>query len=163
MPTFDVVLEVNEVELKNAIEQSNKEISNRFDFKGSDSRVEIKDKELSLFADDDFKLGQVRDVLLAKFAKRNIDVRFLDYGKKEKISGDRVKQIVTVRNGVEGEAGKRIVKVVKESKLKLQSSIQGDSVRITGAKRDDLQAAMALIRSDVADLPLSFNNFRDWF
>ena len=161
MPTFDVVLEVNEVELKNAIEQSNKEISNRFDFKGSDSRVEIKDKELSLFADDDFKLGQVRDVLLAKFAKRNIDVRFLDYGKKEKISGDRVKQIVTVRNGVEGEAGKRIVKVVKESKLKLQSSIQGDSVRITGAKRDDLQAAMALIRSDVADLPLSFNNFRD--
>ena len=161
MPTFDVVLEVNEVELKNAIEQSNKEISNRFDFKGSDSRVEIKDKELSLFADDDFKLGQVRDVLLAKFAKRNIDVRFLDYGKKEKISGDRIKQIVTVRNGVEGDAGKRIVKVIKESKLKLQSSIQGDSVRITGAKRDDLQAAMALIRSDVADLPLSFNNFRD--
>ena len=161
MPTFDVVLEVNEVELKNAIEQSNKEISNRFDFKGSDSRVEVKDKELSLFADDDFKLGQVRDVLLAKFAKRNIDVRFLDYGKKEKISGDRVKQIVTVRNGVEGDAGKRIVKVIKESKLKLQSSIQGDSVRITGAKRDDLQAAMALIRSEVADLPLSFNNFRD--
>lgn len=161
MPTFDVVLEVNEVELKNAIEQSNKEISNRFDFKGSDSRIELKDKELSLFADDDFKLGQVRDVLLAKFAKRNIDVRFLDYGKKEKISGDRIKQIVTVRNGVEGDAGKRIVKVIKESKLKLQSSIQGDSVRITGAKRDDLQAAMALIRSDVADLPLSFNNFRD--
>ena len=161
MPTFDVVLEVNEVELKNAIEQSNKEISNRFDFKGSDSRIELKDKELSLFADDDFKLGQVRDVLLAKFAKRNIDVRFLDYGKKEKISGDRIKQIVTVRNGVEGDAGKRIVKVIKESKLKLQSSIQGDSVRITGAKRDDLQAAMALIRSDVADLPLSFNNFRN--
>ena len=161
MPTFDVVLEVNEVELKNAIEQSNKEITNRFDFKGSDSRVEIKDKELSLFADDDFKLGQVRDVLLAKFAKRNIDVRFLDYGKKEKISGDRVKQTVTVRNGVEGDAGKRIVKVIKESKLKLQSSIQGDSVRVTGAKRDDLQTAMALIRTEVADLPLSFNNFRD--
>ena len=161
MPTFDVVLEVNEVELKNAIEQSNKEITNRFDFKGSDSRVEIKDKELSLFADDDFKLGQVRDVLLAKFAKRNIDVRFLDYGKKEKISGDRVKQTVTVRNGVEGDAGKRIVKVIKESKLKLQSSIQGDSVRVTGAKRDDLQSAMALIRTEVADLPLSFNNFRD--
>ena len=161
MPTFDVVLEVNEVELKNAIEQSNKEITNRFDFKGSDSRVEIKDKELTLFADDDFKLGQVRDVLLAKFAKRNIDVRFLDYGKKEKISGDRVKQTVTVRNGVEGDAGKRIVKVIKDSKLKLQGSIQADSVRITGAKRDDLQAAMALIRSDVADLPLSFNNFRD--
>ena len=161
MPTFDIVLEVNEVELKNAIEQSNKEITNRFDFKGSDSRVEIKDKELSLFADDDFKLGQVRDVLLAKFAKRNIDVRFLDYGKKEKISGDRIKQTVTVRNGVEGDAGKRIVKVIKESKLKLQSSIQGDSVRVTGAKRDDLQTAMALIRAEVADLPLSFNNFRD--
>lgn len=161
MPTFDVVLEVNEVELKNAIEQSNKEITNRFDFKGSDARVEIKDKELTLYADDDFKLGQVRDVLLAKFAKRNIDVRFLDYGKKEKISGDRVKQTVTVRNGVEGDAGKRIVKVIKESKLKLQGSIQGDSVRITGAKRDDLQSAMALIRTEVADLPLSFNNFRD--
>ena len=161
MPTFDVVLEVNEVELKNAIEQSNKEITNRFDFKGSDARVEIKDKELTLYADDDFKLGQVRDVLLAKFAKRNIDVRFLDYGKKEKISGDRVKQTVTVRNGVEGDAGKRVVKVIKESKLKLQGSIQGDSVRITGAKRDDLQSAMALIRTEVADLPLSFNNFRD--
>jgi cyclic-di-GMP-binding protein len=161
MPSFDVVLEANEVELRNAVEQVNKEVTNRFDFKGSDARVELKDKELTAFADDDFKLGQVKDVLLAKFAKRNLDVRFLDYGKNEKISGDKVKQVIKIRHGVEGDASKKIVKVIKESKLKLQASIQGDAVRITGAKRDDLQAGMALIRKEIADLPLGFDNFRD--
>ncbi len=161
MPSFDVVLEANEVELRNAVEQVNKEVTNRFDFKGSDARVELKDKELTAFADDDFKLGQVKDVLLAKFAKRNLDVRFLDYGKNEKISGDKVKQVIKIRHGVEGDASKKIVKVIKESKLKLQASIQGDAVRITGAKRDDLQTGMALIRKEIADLPLGFDNFRD--
>ncbi|MFJ2993242.1 YajQ family cyclic di-GMP-binding protein [Pandoraea sp. NPDC087047] len=161
MPSFDVVSEANMVEVKNAIEQANKEISTRFDFKGSDSRVEHKEQELTLFADDNFKLDQVTQVLIAKMAKRNVDVRFLDYGKVEKISGDKVKQVVKVKKGVEGDLAKKIVRIIKDSKMKVQASIQGDSVRIAGAKRDDLQSAMALLRKDVTDTPLDFNNFRD--
>ncbi|AJE97477.1 YajQ family cyclic di-GMP-binding protein [Pandoraea apista] len=161
MPSFDVVSEANMVEVKNAIEQANKEISTRFDFKGSDSRVEHKDQELTLFADDNFKLEQVTQVLVSKMAKRNVDVRFLDYGKVEKISGDKVKQVVKVKKGVEGDLAKKIVRLIKDSKMKVQASIQGDSVRVSGAKRDDLQSAMALLRKDVTDTPLDFNNFRD--
>lgn len=161
MPSFDVVSEANMVEVKNAIEQANKEISTRFDFKGSDSRVEHKEQELTLFADDNFKLDQVTQVLVAKMAKRNVDVRFLDYGKVEKVSGDKVKQVVKVKKGVEGDLAKKIVRIIKDSKMKVQASIQGDSVRVAGAKRDDLQSAMALLRKDVTDTPLDFNNFRD--
>jgi uncharacterized protein YajQ (UPF0234 family) len=161
MPSFDVVSEANMVEVKNAIEQANKEISTRFDFKGSDSRVEHKEQELTLFADDNFKLEQVTQVLISKMAKRNVDVRFLDYGKVEKVSGDKVKQVVKVKKGVEGDLAKKIVRLIKDSKMKVQASIQGDSVRISGAKRDDLQSAMALLRKDVTDTPLDFNNFRD--
>ncbi|WP_374623112.1 YajQ family cyclic di-GMP-binding protein [Pandoraea sp.] len=161
MPSFDVVSEANMVEVKNAIEQANKEISTRFDFKGSDSRVEHKEQELTLFADDNFKLDQVTQVLISKMAKRNVDVRFLDYGKVEKVSGDKVKQVVKVKKGVEGDLAKKIVRLIKDSKMKVQASIQGDSVRISGAKRDDLQSAMALLRKDVTDTPLDFNNFRD--
>ena len=161
MPSFDVVSEANMIEVKNAIEQANKEISTRFDFKGSDSRIEHKEQELTLFADDNFKLEQVTQVLISKMAKRNVDVRFLDYGKVEKISGDKVKQVVKVKKGVEGDLAKKIVRVIKDSKMKVQASIQGDSVRIAGAKRDDLQSAIALLRKDVTDTPLDFNNFRD--
>ncbi|MEJ2768950.1 YajQ family cyclic di-GMP-binding protein [Mycetohabitans sp. B46] len=161
MPSFDVVVEANMVEVKNAVEQSNKEISTRFDFKGSDARVEQKERELTLFADDDFKLGQVKDVLLQKMAKRQVDVRFLDYGKIEKIGGDKVKQLVTVRKGVAGDLAKKIVKLVKDSKIKVQASIQGDAVRVSGTKRDDLQSVMAILRKEVSDAPLDFNNFRD--
>ena len=161
MPSFDVVCEANMVEVKNAVEQSNKEISTRFDFKGSDARIELKDLELSAFADDDFKLSQVRDVLWSKCAKRQLDVRFLDSGDIQKIGGDKVKQVVKVREGIATEDAKKITRIIKESKLKVQASIQGDAVRVTGAKRDDLQAVMALMRKEVAELPLSFNNFRD--
>jgi cyclic-di-GMP-binding protein len=161
MPSFDIVCEANTVELKNAVEQSNKEITNRFDFKGSDSRVEQTEKELTAFADDDFKLSQIKDVLLAKLAKRNVDVRFLKYGDPQKIGGDKVKQIITIRQGIETEDAKKIVKVIKESKIKVQASIQGESVRVTGTKRDDLQAAMAAVKKDITDLPMTFNNFRD--
>lgn len=161
MPSFDVVCEANMVEVKNAVEQSNKEISTRFDFKGSDSRVEQKEAELTLFADDEFKLGQVKDVLVSKMAKRNVDVRFLDYGKIDKIGGDKVKQVVTIKKGVSGDLAKKIVKLVKDSKMKVQASIQGDAVRISGAKRDDLQSAIAMLRKEVNDTPLDFNNFRD--
>ena len=161
MPSFDVVCEADMVEVKNAVEQSNKEITTRFDFKGSSAKVEQKENELTAFADADFQLSQVRDVLTNKLAKRKVDVRFLDEGKVEKIGGDKVKQVIKIKNGTETEDAKKIVKVIKESKMKVQASIQGDAVRITGAKRDDLQAAMALLRKDVADLPLEFNNFRD--
>jgi cyclic-di-GMP-binding protein len=161
MPSFDIVCEANTVELKNAVEQSNKEITNRFDFKGSDSRVEQTEKELTVFADDDFKLSQIKDVMLAKLAKRNVDVRFLKYGDPQKIGGDKLKQIISIRQGIETEDAKKIVKVIKESKIKVQASIQGESVRVTGTKRDDLQAAMAAVKKDILDLPMTFNNFRD--
>ena len=114
-----------------------------------------------MFADDEFKLGQVKDVLLNKMAKRQVDVRFLKDGKKDKISGDKLKQIVEIQKGIQGDLAKKIVRVIKDSKLKVQASIQGDAVRVTGAKRDDLQATMALLRKDVPESPLNFNNFRD--
>jgi len=163
MPSFDIVSEVNQVEVRNAVDQCNKEVSNRFDFKGSDARVEINDKEKSLtvFADDEFKLSQVRDVLIGRLAKRGIDVRCLELGKAETIGGDKVKQIVKVREGVDQELGKKIVKLVKDSKMKVQGSIQGDVVRVTGAKKDLLQDAIALMRKSITDFPLQFKNFRD--
>jgi uncharacterized protein YajQ (UPF0234 family) len=161
MPSFDVVSEADMIEVKNAVEQSNKEITTRFDFKGSSAKVEQKETELTAFADSDFQLSQVRDVLTNKLSKRKVDVRFLDVGKIEKIGGDKVKQVIKVKNGIETDDAKKIVKVIKESKMKVQASIQGESVRVTGAKRDDLQAAMAMLRKDVPDMPLEFNNFRD--
>ena len=161
MPSFDIVSEVNQVEVRNAVEQANREISTRFDFKGSDARVEHKDKELTLYADDEFKLKQVTDVLIAKLTRRNVDVRSLKYGNIEKMSGDKVKQVVTIRVGVEQDLAKKIVKQLKDSKLKVQSSIQGDAVRVSGAKKDELQSAIALVRKSVTDFPLQFGNFRD--
>ncbi len=161
MPTFDVVCEANMIEVKNAVEQANKEISTRFDFKGSDSRLEHKDTELTVHADDDFKLSQVKDVMVSKMAKRNVDVRFLDYGKVEKIGGDKVKQVITIKKGVSGDLAKKIVKTIKDAKIKVQASIQGDAVRVTGTKRDDLQSTIALLKKEITDTPLDFNNFRD--
>lgn len=162
MPSFDTVLEPDLVEVRNAIDQTAKEIGTRFDFKGTSARIEQKEKELTVYADSDFQVGQVMDILLAKLAKRNVDVRFLDRSAKiEKIGGDKVKQVIKVRNGIESDAAKKIVRIIKDSKMKLQASIQGEAVRVAGAKRDDLQAAMALLRKEVTDLPLEFNNFRD--
>jgi uncharacterized protein YajQ (UPF0234 family) len=163
MPSFDIVSQVNQQEVKNAVEQANKEIANRYDFKGSDARIEFREKEveMAVFADDDFKLGQVMDVLRARLAKRSVDPRYLDPGAKETISGDKLKQQVKVKNGIEQEKAKGIVKLIKDAKLKVAASIQGDAVRVSGAKKDDLQAAIQLVRSSVADLPLQFINFRD--
>ena len=161
MPSFDVTCEADAVEIRNAIDQANKEITNRFDFKGSDARLELKEYLITAYADDDFKLGQVKDVLLAKLAKRNVDVRFLDHGSVEKIGGDKVKQVIKVKNGIETDAAKKIQRIIKDSKIKVQASIQGESVRVQGAKRDDLQATIALLKKEVTDLPLEFNNFRD--
>lgn len=161
MPSFDVTLEANLAELRNAVEQTGKEISTRFDFKGTSAKVEQKDRELTLFADSDFQVGQVRDVLVGKCAKRGVDVRFLDVGSVEKMGGDKVKQVIKVRHGIGAEDAKKIVRVIKDSKMKVQASIQGDAVRVAGGKRDDLQQAIALVKKEAADLPLSFGNFRD--
>ena len=161
MPSFDIVSQVNEQEVKNAVEQANKEITNRFDFKGSDARIEQGEKLLTVYADDEFKLGQVTDVLRGRLAKRNVDVRCLELGAIEKISGDKVKRLATVKVGIAQEKAKQIQKLVKDAKLKVQPSIQGDLVRISGAKKDDLQAAIQLVRQQVTDLPLQFINFRD--
>ena len=163
MPSFDITCEANTVELKNAVDTANKEIANRFDFKGSDARFELKEKEheITAYADDDFKLGQVRDVLMAKMAKRGVDARFLKANDPEKIGGDKVKQKLTVRHGVESELAKKIQKMIKESKIKVNASIQGDVVRVSGGKKDDLQAAIQLVRAGVTDAPLRYENFRD--
>jgi len=161
MPSFDIVSQVNQQEVRNAIEQANREIANRYDFKGSDARVEQNELELTVFADDEFKLGQVMDVLRARLAKRNVDVRSLEPGAIDKISGDKLKQALKVRVGIPQDRAKGIVKLIKDSKLKVAGSIQGDAVRVSGGKKDDLQAAIQLIRKDVTDLPVQFINFRD--
>ena len=161
MPSFDTVCDPDMVEVKNAVENAAKEIGTRFDFKGTSAGIELKDKDITLLGDADFQLQQVEDLLRNKLTKRNVDVRFLDIQKAQKIGGDKVKQVIKVKNGIESDLAKQLQKLMKESKLKVQAAIQEDKVRITGAKRDDLQAAMALIRKDLADHPLSFNNFRD--
>jgi uncharacterized protein YajQ (UPF0234 family) len=166
MPSFDVVVEPNLVEVRNAVDQSNKEIGTRFDFKGSDARIELSDKgsnkELTLFAGSDFQLQQIKDILLAKLTKRSVDIRFLDdSARPEKIGGDKLKQLVKIKTGVESDLGKKIQSLIKQSKIKVQAAIQGDSVRVSGGKRDDLQMAIALLKKDVSDAPLTFNNFRD--
>ena len=163
MPSFDIKSEVNQVELGNALAQANKEITNRFDFKGSDARIEYKEKEkvLTLYADDEFKLSQVTDIMTGKLTKRGIDIRSLKHADAEKISGNKMKQAVTVRTGVEQELAKKIVRTLKDSKIKVQGSIQGDAVRVSGTKRDDLQEAIALVKKTVTDFPLQYQNFRD--
>lgn len=161
MPSFDIVSEVNKVELANALDQTNKEISTRFDFKGSDAKVVAKEFELTIYADDDFKLSQVKDILVNKMSKRGIDTRVLGEGKLEKISGNKLKETVIVTNGLATDLAKKIVKLIKDSKIKVQASIQGESVRVSGAKRDDLQEVMAMLPNKITELPLQFNNFRD--
>ena len=161
MPSFDIVSEVDLQEVRNAIDQVNKETKTRFDFKGSDARVEQSDYTLTIFADDDFKLGQVIDILRAKLTKRQVDVRCLEMGHIEKISGNKVKQQVIVKTGLEKELAKKIIRLIKDSKLKVQASIQGDLVRVSGTKRDMLQEAIQLIKKSVVDFPLQYENFRD--
>jgi cyclic-di-GMP-binding protein len=161
MPSFDTVCEPNMVEVKNAVDNAAKEIGTRFDFKGTSAAIELKEKEITMSGDAQFQLSQVEDILTNKLAKRSVDVRFLDKGDVQKIGGDKVKQVLKVRSGIEADQAKKITRLVKDSKLKVQAAIQGDAVRITGAKRDDLQAAMALIRKEIQDVPLTFNNFRD--
>ena len=161
MPSFDTVCEPDLSEVRNGVDNTAKEIGTRFDFKGTSASIELKDKEITLIGDADFQLQQIEEILRNKLTKRNVDIRFLDQGDPQKIGGDKVKQVITVRDGIESDTSKKIQRMIKDSKLKVQAAIQGDAVRITGAKRDDLQAAMALIKKEISDVPLSFNNFRD--
>ena len=161
MPSFDTVCDPDLAEVKNAVDNTAKEIVTRFDFKGTAAAIEFKEKEITVIGDAEFQLTQVEDILRAKLTKRNVDVRFLEMGDVQKIGGDKVKRVIKVKSGIESDIAKRIQRLVKDSKLKVQAAIQGDAVRITGAKRDDLQAAMALIKKDVADVPLSFDNMRE--
>jgi len=161
MPSFDTVCEANMVDVKHAIENTTKEITTRFDFKGTPAAIDLKDKEISLIGNADFQLSQIEDILRIKLTKRNVDVRFLDKGDVQKMGGDRVKQVIKVRDGIETELAKKIQRLIKDSKLKVQAAIQDGKLRISGSKRDDLQAAMALMRKEVTDIPLGFDNFRD--
>jgi uncharacterized protein YajQ (UPF0234 family) len=161
MPSFDITSEVDLVALRNAVDVANRKIANRYDFKGSDAHVEQNDKLLTLFGDNDFQLDQMKTILLPEMTAKKVDVRCLEYGDVQKVGGNKVKQELKVRVGVEQELAKRIVKLLKDSKLKVQASIQGDAVRVSGAKRDVLQEAIALVRKDVTDYPLQYGNFRD--
>jgi len=162
MPSFDIVSEVNKEEVKNAVEQANKEIGNRFDFKGSDAHVEQVELKLTVWADNDFQLAQAQDILNAKLIKRGVDIKCLEISDKiEKVSGNKIKRSCDVKVGVEIELAKKIVKHIKDSKMKVQASIQGDTVRITGKNRDDLQDAIAFVKKTISDFPLQYQNFRD--
>ena len=161
MPSFDVVSEVDDHELHNAVDQVNREVGNRFDFKGSDARVELADGVMKVEAENEFQIQQMEPIIYSKLAKRNIDTRCLDKGEIE-IRGRRAYQTIKVRQGVETDLARKIVKMVKEMKLKVQAAIQGDQVRVTGKKRDDLQQVMSMLKSsEKIDLPLQYTNFRD--
>jgi len=167
MPSFDAVIEPDLVELKNAVDQANKEIGTRCDFKGSSAKVDLasptpKTRELTLWADSDFQLEQVKDVLIGRLSKRGVDVRLLDFSATpQKMSHDKLKLAVPVKSGVDAETAKKMQAALKASKLKVQGAFQGDALRVTGAKRDVLQEAIALLRKEMTEWPLSFNNFRE--
>lgn len=161
MPSFDVVSEVDLHEVRNATDQANKEVTTRFDFKGSDASFELKDDIITLKADNTFQLKQMMDILRAKFAKRNIDSAALDPQDASETGINNASQKVLLKQGLDSDNGKKVVKVLKAAKLKVQSQIQGEQVRVTGKKRDDLQEAMAILREQELGMPLQFTNFRD--
>ena len=160
MPSFDTVCDANMVDVKHAIENTTKEITTRFDFKGTPASIELKDKEIIVIGDAEFQLTQIEDILRNKLTKRSVDVRFLDMGDVQKMGGDKVKRVIKVRNGIEAELAKKIQRLIKDSKMKVQAAIQDEKVRVTGAKIDDLRAVMALIQKDITDFPLTFDNLR---
>jgi uncharacterized protein YajQ (UPF0234 family) len=160
MPSFDVVSEVNQHEVRNAVDQANREIGARFDFKGSDARVEMPEDNLLLEAQSEFQIDQMRDILTGKLAKRGVDVGALKFDKVE-TTGTRARQKIEVRQGIDQDTARKLVKLIKDSKIKVQTSIQGEQLRVTGKKRDDLQEVIALLRKSDVGLPLQYQNFRD--
>ncbi|HCF72987.1 MAG: YajQ family cyclic di-GMP-binding protein [Proteobacteria bacterium] len=161
MPTFDVVSQVDWHEVRNAVDQVNREVSNRFDFKGSDARVEQAESLLTIYADDDFKIGQITDILDMRLAKRGIDVTCLQPDEVVERGAGKVRQEIRIRHGIESELAKTLVKKIKKEKLKVQAAVQGDQLRVSGKKRDDLQAVIALLKNEDIGLPLQYVNFRD--
>jgi uncharacterized protein YajQ (UPF0234 family) len=161
MPSFDVVSEIDKPELSNAMHQANKELTTRFDFKGSDARVEQSDTRLTVFADNDFQIRQAVDILSQKLAKRGIDLACLKYQEIEEIGGGKARQFIDLQEGINSDLGRKLVKQIKDKKLKVQTAIQGEQLRVTGKKRDDLQSVMAFLKEAEAGIPLQFNNFRD--
>ena len=161
MPSFDIVSRTDLAEVDNAVRNIQREIGTRFDFKGSKSSIERKDEVLTVVADDDLKLKQIHELIKGHFTRRGVDPAALEYKEPEKASGNLVRQTIVVRQGIDAELAKRIVKEIKGAKLKVQSSIQGDEVRVSGKKRDDLQEAIALVKSLKLERPLQYQNFRD--
>lgn len=164
MPSFDISSEVDMVGLKNAIDVAGRQITNRYDFKGTSAKAELneKDKVITIYGDSDFQLDQVKDILLPAMEKKEADSsKRLDHQDVQKVSGNKVKQELKIRAGIDSELAKRLVKLIKDSGLKVQASIQGDTVRVNGAKRDVLQDTIALVKKSVTDFPLQFGNFRD--
>lgn len=161
MPSFDVMSEVDLVALRNAVDVANRKITNRYDFKGTDARIEQNEKVLTLFGDSDFQLDQMKAILLPEMTGKKVDVRCLEYGDLQKVGGNKVKQEIRVRVGVEQDLAKKIVKLIKDGKVKVQAAIQGESIRVSGKKRDDLQECIALVRKEITDYPLQYENFRD--
>lgn len=160
MPSFDIVSEVDMPEVNNALDQSRREVATRFDFKGVDASFELKEKEITLTADSEFQLEQMLDILKAKMVKRNVDAKSLETGELQK-SGKQVFQVLTIQQGLEADMSRKIVKLIKDSKAKVQTAIQGEKLRVTGKKRDDLQEVIAMLREAKLDVPVQFNNFRD--
>lgn len=160
MPTFDIVSEVEMPEVNNALDQARREIDTRFDFKGVDATFELKDKTITIKADSEFQIDQMLDILKGKMVKRNVDVKSLAVGEVQK-SGKQSLQDVTIQQGIEADVARKIVKLVKDSKIKVQAAIQGEKLRVTGKKRDDLQEVIAMLRDAKLEIPLQFNNFRD--
>lgn len=161
MPSFDVVSEIDRPELTNAVHQANKELGTRFDFKGTDARVEASEHSLTVYADNDFQVKQAVDVLCTKLAKRGIDLACLDYKNIEEIGGGKARQVIAMQEGINSDLGRKLVKQIKDQKLKVQTQVQGDQLRVSGKKRDDLQAVMSFLKNCDSGIPLQFNNFRD--
>lgn len=161
MPSFDIVSEVDWQEVVNAVNQANKEISNRFDFKGSNAKIDQSDPELSLYGDDEFKVGQMLEILQLKLAKRAVDLESLDKGEVKESPNGKAVMHIRVRQGVDTDLARKIVKLIKARKLKVQAAIQGEQVRVTGKKRDNLQEVIAFLKEQDLGLPLQYSNFRD--
>lgn len=161
MPSFDIVSEIDKPELNNAVHQANKELSTRFDFKGSDARIEASEKVLTVFADNEFQVKQAVDILCIRLAKRGIDLACLKYRKIEEIGAGKARQLIDLQEGIDAELGRKLVRQIKDKKLKVQTAMQGEQLRVTGKKRDDLQSVIAFLKESEVDIPLQFNNFRD--
>ena len=164
MPSFDISSEVDMVALKNATDVAGRQVGNRYDFKGTSAKIELneKDKTITIFGDSEFQLGQVKDILFPEMEKKDREsTKRLDAGDIQSISGNKAKQVLKIKSGIESELAKKIVKLIKDSKLKVQATIQGDAVRVTGAKRDLLQETIALVKKSITDYPLQYGNFRD--